>query len=71
MVYFDDILIYSHTTRVLFGAPLNCFYTLKKEYLYVNQKKCKFFTDIVVFFGFIVYVDSVQADQSKIYVIVE
>jgi hypothetical protein len=32
---------------------------------------CKFFTNIVVFFEFIVSIDGVQVDQSKIFMIVE
>ena len=69
MVYFDDILIYS---LIWSTYSLYIFNTLYKEQLYVNQKKCKFFTDIVAFFFcFIIYVDGVQADQCKIFTIME
>jgi hypothetical protein len=35
-----------------------------KEQLYVNWKKCKFFTDTIAFLSFIVSINGVQADQK-------
>jgi hypothetical protein len=39
--------------------------------LYVNRKKCKFFTSIVILLGFIVSIEDVRDDPSKIYAIMK
>jgi len=44
---------------------------LKTERLFVNQKKCSFFTTSVTFLGFVVSTDGVQANQSKIDAVLE
>ncbi|KAE8707521.1 Detected protein of unknown function [Hibiscus syriacus] len=66
VVYFDDILIYSLTWTSHFDHLRVVFEMLKKECLFVNQKKCYFFTTSVTFLGFVVSTDGVHADQSKI-----
>ena len=45
--------------------------TLQREKLYANLKKCSFFTDSVVFLGFVVSSKGVSADPSKIQAIVD
>lgn len=71
MVYFDDILIYSPTLESHLEHLRSVFDTLRKEQLYVNRKKCKFFTSTFSLLGFIMFVDGVQVDWSKISAIVE
>lgn len=71
VVYFDDILIYSLTWTSHFEHLRAVFSTLRTESLFVNQKKCSFFTTSVTFLGFVVSTDGVHADQSKIDVVLE
>ncbi|KAE8730445.1 ABC transporter G family member 6 [Hibiscus syriacus] len=52
-------------------SPPCCFEMLKTECLFVNQKKCSFFTTSVTFLGFVVSTDGVHADQSKIDAVLE
>ena len=39
---------------------------LKREKLFINLKKCAFFTHEVTFLGYIVTGDSIKADERKI-----
>ena len=71
VVYFDDILIYSPTWASHFDHLRAVFEMLKTECLFVNQKKCSFFTTSVTFLGFVVSTDGVHADQSKIDAVLE
>jgi len=71
VVYFDDILIYSPTWTSHFEHLRAVFSTLRTERLFVNQKKCSFFTTSVTFLGFVVSTDGVHADQSKIDAVLE
>ncbi|XP_074579527.1 uncharacterized protein LOC141836014 [Curcuma longa] len=71
VVYFDDILIYSSTWALHFDHLRTIFEKLKMERLYVNRKKCSFFTTSVSFLGFIVSTDGVHADPTKIDAILE
>jgi hypothetical protein len=66
VVYFDDILIYSPTWESHFDHLRAVFDMLRTERLFVNRKKCSFFTSSVTFLGFVVSTDGVLADQSKI-----
>jgi hypothetical protein len=66
VVYFNDILIYNPTWASHFDHLRAVFSTLKTERLFVNQKKCSFFTTSVTFLGFVVSTDGIHADQSKI-----
>ncbi|KAE8672984.1 hypothetical protein F3Y22_tig00111832pilonHSYRG00073 [Hibiscus syriacus] len=70
-VYYDDIVIYSPTWTSHFDHLRAVFEMLKKECLFVNQKKCSFFTTSVTFLGFIVSTDDVNTDQLKIDAVLE
>ncbi|KAE8661446.1 hypothetical protein F3Y22_tig00113725pilonHSYRG00321 [Hibiscus syriacus] len=65
VVYFDDILVYSPTWTSHFDHLRAIFEMLKTECLFVNQKKCYFFTTSVTFLGFVVSTDGAHTDQSK------
>ena len=71
VMYFDDILIYSNSKEQHVDHLTQVCTTLRKESLYVNLKKCSFFTNRVVFLGFIVSSGGVSADPQKVQVIVE
>jgi hypothetical protein len=71
VVYFDDILIYSSSQETHLKHLREVLDTLRKECLYVNRKKCSFLTTTVTFLGYVVSVDGVHADQSKVTTILE
>ena len=62
VVYFDDILIYRKSREQHLDHLTQVCTTLRKESLYDNLKKCSFFTDKVIFLGFIVSSERVSAD---------
>ena len=62
VVYFDDILIYSKSMEQHLDHLTQVCTTLKNESLYGNLKKCSFFTNRVIFLGFIVSSKGVSAD---------
>jgi hypothetical protein len=71
VVYFDDSLIYSKSKEQHLTHLEQVCTTLRKESLYENLKKCSFFTDKVIFLGFVVYSGGVSADPQKIKAIVD
>ena len=71
VMYFDDILIYSKTLEHHVDHFSQVCYSLRKEKLYANTKKCMFMTDPVIFLGFVVSSQGVFADSQKIQVTVE
>ncbi|KAI4387334.1 hypothetical protein MLD38_005174 [Melastoma candidum] len=66
VVYFDDILIYSSSLNEHDELLRIVFRTLRVEKLYGNLKKCEFFQPSVVFLGFVVSLQGIKVDESKI-----
>uniref|UniRef100_A0A2N9I5V1 CCHC-type domain-containing protein n=1 Tax=Fagus sylvatica TaxID=28930 RepID=A0A2N9I5V1_FAGSY len=75
VVYFDiytsKILIYSKSKDQHVTHLEQVCTALRKESLYANLKKCSFFTDKVIFLGFVVSSEGVSADPQKIKAIVD
>jgi hypothetical protein len=71
VVYFDNILVYSSSQETHLENLREVLDTLRKECLYVNRKKCLFLTTTVTFLRYVVSVDGVHADQSKVTTILE
>ncbi|GKC25662.1 transposon ty3-I gag-pol polyprotein [Tanacetum coccineum] len=71
VVYFDDILEYSHSLKEHYKHLEDVLETLRKEKLYANLKKCSFATSSVLFLGFVISAEGVMVDRSKVQAIVE
>jgi hypothetical protein len=71
VVYFDDILIYNKSRVQHFDHLTRVCIALRKESLYGNLKKCSFFTNRVIFLGFIVSSEGVSLDPQKVQLVVD
>lgn len=69
-VYFHNILVYTKTKEQYRDHVTQVCSTLHTTKLYVNIKKCSFFTNRVMFLGFIVSSTMVSADPAKIKAII-
>ena len=65
VVYFNDILIYSKNLDDHLIHLKSVWDVLQKERLFANLKKCTFYTNRLVFFGFIVSAQGIQVDEEK------
>ena len=71
IVYFDNILIYSKSKKQHLDHLKQVCSTLRRENLYANLKKCSFFTDSVIFLGFVVSSKGVYVGPQKVKAIVD
>ncbi|XP_022867796.1 uncharacterized protein LOC111387473, partial [Olea europaea var. sylvestris] len=66
VVYFDDILVYSGSEKS-HGVHLREVLTvLRKEKFFAATKKCVFYTDSVLFWGYVVSAGGVTVDAAKV-----
>ena len=66
VVYFDDILIYSHNESEHSDHIRQVLQVLRDNKLYGNLAKCTFCKDKVIFLGFVVSKNGVEVDEAKI-----
>jgi hypothetical protein len=65
VVYFDDILIYSKNLDDHVVHVKSVLDVLRKETLFANLKKCTFYTNKLVFLGFVVSAQGIQVDEER------
>ncbi|RDX69093.1 Retrovirus-related Pol polyprotein from transposon 17.6, partial [Mucuna pruriens] len=65
-VYFDDILIYSTCLNDHLLHVRSVLEIWRKETLFANLEKCIFFTNDVIFLGFVVGFHGVKVDREKV-----
>ena len=66
VVYFDDILIYNKTKAAHYNHMREVLAVLQANELYINLKKCIFFTNKLLFLRYVVNVDRIHADEDKV-----
>ena len=71
VVYFDDILIYNTSLELHVEHLQSVLVVLRKEKLYANLEKCIFYSNHVVFLGFVVSAKDVQVDAENVKAIQE
>ncbi|KAH0754464.1 hypothetical protein KY290_024734 [Solanum tuberosum] len=65
VVFFDDILIYSHSEEEHMGHLRVVLQRLREEKLYAKYEKCEFWLREVAFLGHVVSGDGIKVDPKK------
>ena len=65
VVYFDDILNFSKSKEAHLDHLRYVMHALRKAKFYINFKKCTFLSSKVIFLGFVVSAQGVEADLEK------
>nr|XP_048331650.1 uncharacterized protein LOC125422973 [Ziziphus jujuba var. spinosa] len=71
VVYFDDILIYGRFEEDHLFQMKQVFQTLRDNKLYLTIQKCEFFTDKLLFLGFIISKEGIHTDPKNIQAILD
>lgn len=71
IVYFDDILIYSHHYDEHVNHIRQVLQVLHFEIFFIHLKKCSFVQPSIIFLGFIVLAQGISTDPAKISAILE
>lgn len=66
VVYLNDILVYSETSKLHWNHVRKILKRLRKFQLFVNLKKCDFSTNRVKFLDFIISVNEIAMNQSRV-----
>ena len=64
--YFDDIQIYSKTEAAHYNDVQEVLIVLLANELFINLKKCIFFTYKLLFLGYVVSVDGICVDEDNV-----
>ena len=64
--YLDDILVYSDSLEEHWGHVHEVLLHLQKACLYANPKKCTFHMDTVEYLGFILSLEGLKMDPTKV-----
>jgi len=65
VVYFNDILIFSRSSKDHIDQVRKVLETLPDNKLFINLKKCSFMMDQLLFLGFVVSVDGIRVDEEN------
>jgi hypothetical protein len=71
VVYFDDKLIYNKEFDEHMDHLRQVLDVFRKEFLYVNLKKCDFCMDIIIFLRYNVNTKGIEMDKAKVKTIQE
>ena len=71
VIYFDDILIYSKTEAAHYNHVHKVLKVLLANKLYVNLKKCSFFTNRLLFLGYVLSAEGIHVNEKKVHAILE
>lgn len=66
VMYFDDILVFSHTVHQHLEHLRSVFMILRDQKLYVNGTKCCFLSSEVLFLGYLISGNGIRMDESKV-----
>ena len=69
MVYLDNILIYSENPEAHVEHVKRVLNRLRQASLFINLKKCEFFTTKVEFLNFIILIIEITIDPRRVTVI--
>lgn len=71
LVFFDDILVYSHSEQEHVGQLRQVLDVIQQQKLFVNRKKCNFGCKQVEYLGHVITKEGVAVDPKKINAMVE
>lgn len=71
VVYFDDILVHIKSVEEHEGHLRQVLEVLESNELYINQKKCNFMVEKVLFLGYVMSKEGVQVYEQKVKAIID
>ena len=69
MIYLDDILIYSNNMFKYYWHVKKVFKCLHKAGVYAKAEKCKFYSELVEYLGYILSPSSLTMSNNKVKII--
>jgi hypothetical protein len=71
IIYLDDLLIYSKTQEEHDSHVLSVLKRLREHGLYAKLEKCSFEYNEVEFLGYVIFVEGISMDSTKVKTVVE
>ena len=65
-IFFDDILVYSHTLKAHVNHLRLVFQTLRDNHFLVKRSKCSFGQSAVEYLGHVVSAEGLSVDTQKV-----